>query len=402
MSMWGAGVRQCDEFEDVYEEFFSRYIGDACPEEIYREILNEYQLEHCEQDEGFLYPVYYALAQCLWECGCRDSWLWDKITQIVETGSDVTFWKELDCDASFERRRQIELMKFLGKLHSVPFRIRKPKKITKKRQPSLEKGLLFAYSCHTGFRAALVLDQVSEQYLLAIADPVFTDVPQKEQVMESECSTVFWCGYREVPPKKERLVITVLELEEDYNGRAGYLNLPSMVGCSNYGMREYFYDPCKAAASMKHNQIGCCRMKYLLRPASLPKYQPRREQAERIEKNLRLFTRMICHKDALCTKEAAVKTLALELFGEEVAALETRSYWKDPDFFEVETSLKGVSFELSSVCKYVAGIAGENSKVEIQTQTGEVLICNYCSIPEMIADKKLAFVECGVLNDEIS
>ena len=69
MSMWGAGIRQCDEFEDVYEAFFEKYIGDVCPEDIFREILSRYQQEFSEQEEGFLYPVYYALAQCLWECG---------------------------------------------------------------------------------------------------------------------------------------------------------------------------------------------------------------------------------------------------------------------------------------------------------------------------------------------
>lgn len=401
MSMWGAGIRQCDEFEDVYEEFFDKYIGDASPESIFREILNEYQQAYSEQ-EGFLYPVYYALAQCLWECGCKDNWLWDRITQIVENETDVAFWKELECDASFARRRQTELMKFLDKLHSVPYRIRKAKKITKKRQPSLEKGLLFAYSCQDGYRVALVLDQVSEQYLLAITDAVFTEIPNKDQVLESDCSTVFWCVYREVPPKKERLLITVLELDEDYNGRAGYLNSPSMVGCSNYGVRDHFYDPKKAAASMKRNQIGCYRMKNLLRSASLPKYQPRREYRECKRKDLRLFIRMICHKDAVSAKKAAMKALAAELFGEEIAALEAHSYWKDPDFFEAEASLMGESFGLAAVCKFAAGIAGKNSKVEIQTQNGEVLICNYCSMPEMIGDTDLAFVECGVLDESVS
>ena len=110
----------------------------------------------------------------------------------MKTEADVAFWKELECDASFARRRQSELMKFLDKLHSVPYRIRKPRKITQKRQPSLEKGLLFAYACQTGYRAALVLDQVSEQYLLAITDAVFPEIPRKDQVMETECGTVIW------------------------------------------------------------------------------------------------------------------------------------------------------------------------------------------------------------------
>ena len=77
MSAWGTGIKQSDEFMDVYDEFFDRYKDDATAMEIYRAILAEYQEEFSDEDSGpLLYTVYYALAQSLWECGERDEWLW--------------------------------------------------------------------------------------------------------------------------------------------------------------------------------------------------------------------------------------------------------------------------------------------------------------------------------------
>ena len=64
MSAWGTGIKQSDEFMDVYDEFFDRYKDDATAMEVYRAILTEYQEEFSDEDDGpLLYTVYYALAQ---------------------------------------------------------------------------------------------------------------------------------------------------------------------------------------------------------------------------------------------------------------------------------------------------------------------------------------------------
>ena len=70
MSAWGTGIRQSDEFADVYEEFFDLYRDDASAMDIYRKILAEYRNEFADEAASpMLYTVYYALALCLWECG---------------------------------------------------------------------------------------------------------------------------------------------------------------------------------------------------------------------------------------------------------------------------------------------------------------------------------------------
>jgi len=90
MSSWGTGIKQSDEFMDVYDEFFELYKDDAVAIEIYQTILNEYQQEFSDEESSpMLYTVYYALAQCLWECGVKDDWLWQKIKDIIDTDADL-------------------------------------------------------------------------------------------------------------------------------------------------------------------------------------------------------------------------------------------------------------------------------------------------------------------------
>ena len=43
MSTWGTGIKQSDEFMDVYEEFFERYKDDALAIQVYQTILDEYR-----------------------------------------------------------------------------------------------------------------------------------------------------------------------------------------------------------------------------------------------------------------------------------------------------------------------------------------------------------------------
>ena len=56
MSMWGTGIKQSDEFMDVYDDFYERYVDDADPMEIYSTILEEYRSEFSEDAVPHLLP----------------------------------------------------------------------------------------------------------------------------------------------------------------------------------------------------------------------------------------------------------------------------------------------------------------------------------------------------------
>ena len=119
MSMWGTGIKQSDEFMDVYDDFYERYVDDADPMEIYSAILEEYRSEFSEDAvTPILYTVYYALALCLWECGRKDPWLWEEIDRIIASEADLEFWCDLGMDGKMRKSRQKALLKFQEKLNT--------------------------------------------------------------------------------------------------------------------------------------------------------------------------------------------------------------------------------------------------------------------------------------------
>lgn len=276
MSSWGTGIKQSDEFLDVYEEFFELYKDDAVAIEIYHSILNEYQKEFYDEDTSpLLYTVYYALAQCLWECGFKDEWLWQKIKEIIDSDADLKFWNELGVEPQLEKSRRRELQKFWEKINSTPTKIKTSKKAQKKREPTLHKGDLYAYICENGYRVALVLDFIWDSYLTAISEEIFDHVPTEAEAMRSYTHTITWFSARASIPKKDRIVISNLNITGNYNNRAGLLFSSSMVGCSSIGEREYFFDLNAATPCMEKNKIGHYQMNELLNPEILPKYHPR-------------------------------------------------------------------------------------------------------------------------------
>ena len=276
MSSWGTGIKQSDEFMDVYDEFFELYKDDATAIDVYRKILTGYQDEFSDEEGSpMLYTVYYALAQCLWECGVKEEWLWQKIKDIIDTDADLKFWNELGVEPRLETSRRKALMMFWEKINSQPAKIKKPKKTTAKREPTLHKGDLFAYTCENGYRVALTLDFVWDMYLIAISEELFDHVPDEGEVMQAYTHTVVWFPVRTPIPKKDRIMISGVAVTRTYNNRAGLLFSPSMVGCSSYGKREYFFHIQDADPCMERNSIGRYSFAELLDPEVLPKYHPR-------------------------------------------------------------------------------------------------------------------------------
>lgn len=275
MSAWGTGIKQSDEFMDVYDEFFDTYKDGASAEEVYKAILDEYLSEFSSEETSFLlYTVYYALAYCLWECGVKDEWLWKKIKDIIDSDADLEFWNETGLEPGTEKSRRRALQKFWEKINSEPTKIKKPKKTVKKREPTLHKGDLYAYKCENGYRVAWVLDFVWDEYLTAISEDIFDKVPTQEEAMSAYTHTLSWFSARNSIPKKDRVNIANIPLAGNYNNRAGLL-LSSLMGCSNLGERTYFFELEKADANMKRNNIGRYRMSELSDPEVLPKYHPR-------------------------------------------------------------------------------------------------------------------------------
>ncbi len=278
MSFWGTGIKQSDEFVDIYEEFFEQYKEAADPFSIKAKIWKEYTDDFSEvEDSPILYTVRYALAQCLWECGLKDDALWAEIDEIIHSGRDLCFWETLtEQNPSLKKQRQRSLEQFWVKINSAPKRIRKPKKETKKSQPTLNKGDVFAYETpEGGFRVAVVFDFVWNSFLFAVTDSVFSALPSMETVWDSKTSLIFWGEQRSAIPKKNRIFLDNVPISEDYNGRAGLLYTERIVSCTSAADRSYFFASKEAKVSMMRNSIRTYQMKELLNPDRLPSAWPK-------------------------------------------------------------------------------------------------------------------------------
>ena len=280
MSMADARINGSDEFYDIHEEFFERYKEGATPEEIYRELLNEYQSEFEDEAEDcdhiLMHEVCFALAWCLWECGAKDEWLWRKVQHIIESGDNLKHgWVD---DPKVIRARERELQRFWQKINTPAKKPRLPRKERSPRKPTLNKGDLYAYAVEGGYRAALVLDfddGCEPVFLTAISEEVFTFIPDENEAMTAHSHVVSWFSPRASIPKKDRKMIANLGITASYNNRAGLLSCETIFGISNIGERTYFLNLTTAEETMQRNSIGCYRFSELLDPEVLPKYNDR-------------------------------------------------------------------------------------------------------------------------------
>ena len=285
MSSWGTGIKQSDEFLDVYEEFFDKYVDGTDPLAIFSEIWQDYREEFPDgNDDPILHTVRFALAQCLWECGSKDENLWNEINEIITGGKDLKFWGELGADESLNRKRKKSLEEFWEKKNSTPKRIRNPKKKSVPRAPTLHKGEIFAYKDpNGGYRTAIVFEMLGDAFLFAVCDSAFSVIPKENDVWNSITSVVFWASQRAAVPKKDRIPIAHKEITANYNGKAGFINTVDypadgfmanerVYGVSSWGDRQYFFGSDEASNCMKRNRIGTYVMKELLNPLNLPGY----------------------------------------------------------------------------------------------------------------------------------
>lgn len=268
-----------DEFYEIHEDFFDRYKVGTTADEVYREILTEYQSEFEDDAEDcdhiLMHEVCFALAWCLWESGCRDEWLWSKVQAIIENGENLKYgWVD---DPKVLRARERELQKFWQKINTPAKKPRKPRKERQPRKPTLNKGDLFAYAAEGGYRVALVLDYIQYgDFLTAVSEEIFPGIPGVETVMQAHTHTVSWFETRESIPRKDRKLIANLDITASYNNRAGLVRAEDgTFAYSNVGQREYFHDPEQATETMKRNHIGRYRFSELLDPDILPKYDDR-------------------------------------------------------------------------------------------------------------------------------
>lgn len=182
MGSWGTGISSNDIFEDTKDEFFELYNEGHEPKDISKRLIGSNQeiVNDYEEANNF----WFALALCQWECKSLEPKILERITQIIESGTDIKLWEELGTEKSELTKRKKVLEKFLEKLNSEK---KNPKRRKKKiyRDSIFKKGDCLSVLLSNGlFGAAFVLESEKQtEYglnLIALCDYISDKAPKVE------------------------------------------------------------------------------------------------------------------------------------------------------------------------------------------------------------------------------
>lgn len=163
MGTWGTAISSNDTYADIYSEFFDLYNDGLDVTEISKKLISTNQeiINDTEDSNNF----WFALAKAKWECKQLDKELFDRISEIVETGADLELWRQLDADEKDIKKRKVILDKFLTDLKTER---PKAKSIKKKiiRKPLFEKGDCLTFVLENGnYCGAIVLEAIKDTEL---------------------------------------------------------------------------------------------------------------------------------------------------------------------------------------------------------------------------------------------
>ncbi len=116
MGTWGTNIKENDTSGDIYDSFFDLYNAGQNPVDISAKLIsdNKELIENPDDCNNF----WFALALAQWETKSLDSEVFDKVKTIIESGSDLKIWKDLDADDIDIENRKVDLQTFLSKIQT--------------------------------------------------------------------------------------------------------------------------------------------------------------------------------------------------------------------------------------------------------------------------------------------
>lgn len=160
MGCWGMGITQSDEYCEVYESFMEEYNAGKEVPDISARILNEYHSEF-DDDDGVMHDVYFALAKAEWMCCAQSDMILSRVKDIISSGKNIEFYRELEASESDLKKRKKSLDKLLESLlvpRAKPRQRRTDPLDRIVELPPLEIGGCYAYKYEDGYRVLVVLD----------------------------------------------------------------------------------------------------------------------------------------------------------------------------------------------------------------------------------------------------
>lgn len=177
------GVTQSDEFCEVYDRFMASYNQGKCAADIRNEILGQYHAEFDDAD-GVMHDVYFALAKAEWMCCAQSDCILHRVKDIIDSGANIEFYRELGASASDLVMRRKKLAQFYQSLQTPRKAPRKRYVESEKTFPPFQPGDCFAYNYAPGKRVLIILDRYQmpgwqEQAFICILKKTFTPAALK-------------------------------------------------------------------------------------------------------------------------------------------------------------------------------------------------------------------------------
>lgn len=158
MGCWGMGITQSDEYSEIYERFMEEYDQGKPIEDIKADIFEEY-FDLFDEDDGVLHDMYFAIGKAEWMCGGISDEVFEAISDIINSGKNIAFYRELEATERDLKLRQKNLEKFLNSLSTPRDKVKKRKvptekyvKVEKPKLPSFHCGDVFAYKVDEKYR----------------------------------------------------------------------------------------------------------------------------------------------------------------------------------------------------------------------------------------------------------
>ncbi len=110
MGAWGTAISSNDTYADIHSAFFDLYNEGVEVVEISKKLIAENQ--DIIKDPDDCNNFWFALAKAQWECKQLDPKLFSWVQEIIETGSDLKIWRQLEADEKEIKNGKLHLTNF--------------------------------------------------------------------------------------------------------------------------------------------------------------------------------------------------------------------------------------------------------------------------------------------------
>lgn len=221
-------ITQSDEYYETYERFMEEYDEGKPVHSITQDIIADY-LDEFEEDDGILHGVYFALAKAEWMCGGVSEEMLNKVTDIIQSGANLSFFRELELNEQDIKKRKRNLEKFLDSLMIPRGKTKKRKVPTEKYipkpkanftlLPKMKLGDIFAFKVDDKYRVITPVDfrKIPDKGKLAYCyawGKKYDAIPTTNQLSKQAIIPLGYFSGDEFPKNEELIYIGNLHLPQ--------------------------------------------------------------------------------------------------------------------------------------------------------------------------------------------